>query len=149
MKLEEYLIGLPMFIKDRPECNKLIEGTEFTPEEIKMALIMALEKFNTTPPLVLTYSLEQFPIVSMLMLGATARLMDMAVIAKNRNRLPYSDAGLSVDDDGQAPQYQQVKQIMMQEFEEWMRNYKKAINVEQCYGGISSEYSITYPYNFR
>lgn len=149
MTLEEYMVALPIFISDDPRTNKLIEGTELSPEQIKFALIMTLDKFNNSAPLITGFNFEQFPSPAMLLLGASIRALDIAISAKNRNKLPYSDSGLNVDEDGQAPYYLQAKQILQQEYETWVKDFKRALNVEQCYGSSPSEYSIIYPYTNR
>jgi hypothetical protein len=138
-----------MFMKDRKEFNKLIQTTEYDKDELRLAFIMALDDFNSSPPQIGLFNFETFPSPVLLLTKAAINALDMGIFQKDRDRLPYNDSGLSVDDDGQSQAYTQHRQILVQEYEAKKKAIKVAMNVEGCYGGSSSEYGLLSLYTNR
>lgn len=148
-KLEDFRIILANFLRDHPRVNKLIKGCEFEPGDLDLFIIMALDDFNSTPPPLGVRGLENFPSYYLLLMGAAIQALTSSAFAKLRNQLAYSDSGLSIDEDAQGPAYIQMRAMLSQEYETKKLNIKRAINVNRCYGGTPSEYSLIYPYTNR
>jgi hypothetical protein len=57
-----------------------------------------------------------------------------------RNQLDYSAAGMSVNDQNKEANYERAGQARWQAYREWVRATKASINLESCYGEVSSTY---------
>lgn len=128
------------FIRDTPATNALL-GTEETPDIlIDFALDLTLDDFNTSPPLIGQFQLASHPSQSLILMGAIIWILKSAGLQQSRNQLDYASGGITVASSNKTPLYQSWLNIMMQEYEAKKANLKKAINAEQAYGGVSSEY---------
>lgn len=128
------------FIRDEPNLNALLDGQETSPTFIKFAGELALDDFNTTPPLIGTFNLSSHPSKSLLLLATIIYILKSAGILQSRNQLDYASGGITVATSNKTPLYQSWIQLMMNEYEAKKANLKKAINAEAAYGEISSEY---------
>jgi len=128
------------FIRDTPAANALLDGHETSDTLIDFALDLTLDDFNSTPPLIGQFQLAFHPSQSLVMLGAIIWILKSAGLQQSRNQLDYASGGITVATSNKTPLYQSWINIMMQEYEAKKLNLKKAINAEQAYGGVNSEY---------
>ena len=128
------------FIRDVPAANALL-GTQETPDIlIDFCIDLALDDFNTSPPLIGSYNMKNHPSQSILMIGAIIWILKSAGLQQSRNQLDYASGGITVAASNKTPLYQSWLSIFMQEYEAKKANLKKSINAEQAYGGVESEY---------
>lgn len=134
---------LRLFLNDTPELNRLIRQQESTDEKLDLALDLATDDYNITPPLLQAHSLSNFPSLYLLIYGATIQVLRSAGILQSRNELAYSSGGVSVRIFDKTQHYQSWIMQFVAEYERKKQNFKVAENINSSLaGGIPSEYSI-------
>lgn len=128
------------FIRDTPNLNALLDGVETSDTLIDFSMELALDDWNTSPPLIGNSTVDTHPSQSMLLLATILWILKSAGLLQSRNQLDYASGGITVASSNKTPLYQSWINIMMQEYEAKKANLKKALNAEQAYGGIHSEY---------
>ena len=121
------------WLRDRdPSANLLLDDYEFTPEEIRSAMNLAVDKFNETPPMLqqFHYDTTTFPYRSFFILGTAANLLYMAAHRFRRNSLNYTIPGGSVNDQEKYREYDAAGDRLMQEYTEWIVTTKRSLNME-------------------
>jgi hypothetical protein len=139
--MDKYVGRLRKFLRDIDELNKLLEGKESSDSQLRMALEDALDDWNNTPPRLTPVTLENHPSPRLLIRGAAIEVLISAGIFYSRNRLNYSDGGITVAVYDRAQDYQAWANHFVNDYERKKIETKKAINVEAAWGGIPSEYS--------
>jgi len=124
------------FLMDRiADDNFLLEAVEFTDEEVNNAMVLAVDKYNATLPLVNTYTSDNFPYRYEMLLGASAILLKIKAINMMRNNLNYQTSdGVAINDLEKRQEYFQLAQAMDQEFLDRITKIKVSKNAEECYG---------------
>lgn len=139
----EQAIGhLRTFIGDRPENNKLIPDFELSDGKLDLAITLALDEFNNSPPF-MTFTLADFPSLMILLHGATVQCLIMAGMIQSRNFLQFGDGGLSEVIGDKAPAYQGwINQLssLVNNYKQMTNETKVAINMERTWGVIPSPY---------
>ena len=135
-------VDIRIFLRDNPSTNTLLMDFEFSPEEIRTAATLCIDKWNDTPPFVNNFTIDTFPFRWALTMGTTANLLTMAAHKFRRNNLTYQVAGGSVDDQNKAPIYDQTASLIAREFNDWMTKAKIAINLGQCWGSDTQYYGF-------
>lgn len=136
-----FLTKCRAYIRDIPAMNALLDGVETSDTLIEFCLDLTLDDFNTSPPLIGQFTLWSHPSQSLVLIGTMLWILKSAGIQQSRNQLDYASGGITVATSNKTPLYQSWINILMQEYEAKKANLKKAINAEQAYGGVSSEYS--------
>jgi hypothetical protein len=129
-----------MFLRDKAENNILIDGVQFTQEEVNFSVEMATEAFNAITPQS-TYLPSSFPNKYLLLLGCARFLMMSESFLQVRNQATYQDgdiAPIGIDDKMAA--YSQLAQLLKAEWDELSRGIKTQNNMESAYGTLSSGY---------
>lgn len=129
-----------LFLIDKTEDdNYLLDNVEFTPEEIAQAHGHAVDKYNSTLPLVhIATELPRYEAI----IGTAAILLRMKAINHARNQLEYSNkSGTAVQDKNKAQIYLSIAQGLMGEFDQRIQALKIHINLELCYGYVGSQYA--------
>ena len=140
---ETYLTELDVRIWMRdnsPEANLLLQDYEFTPEEIRTCMTLAVDKWNETPPLLgipYSYDHDRFPFRGELLRGTVANLLFSAAMRFRRNELKANVPGGLVNDQGKYREYDDAGQRMWDEYKKWVILKKRSINMEQGWGLIS------------
>lgn len=129
------------FIRDEANLNALLNGVETSDTMIDFSVDLALDDFNTTPPLMGNFTLENHPSQSLILTGTVLWILKSAGILQSRNQLDYASGGVTVAVSNKTPLYQSWINLMLQEYEAKKANLKKSLNAEQAYGGVSSEYT--------
>jgi len=98
-----------LFIRDRPELNRLLGKEEFTQEEVDQAMKLAVLAFNEMSPPT-QYSVENFPYPYVLLIGTVYHLFFSGGVGRSRNRLAYNASGVQIDDEAFADTELQLAQ---------------------------------------
>jgi len=142
-KQEEARRLLRLFLNDTPELNRLIRRQESTPEKLDLAIRLAVDDFNITPPLLGQARVDNFPSLFLLIYGASIQVLRSAGLLHSRNELVYSSGGVSVRIFDKTALYQSWIAQFVAEYERKKANYKIAANVNNSLAsGVASEYSI-------
>jgi hypothetical protein len=131
-------------LRDFPELNRLIEGKETSDREIALALAEAVDDFNTTPPLIESYTIENFPSPSLLVRGALINVLESVGLLQTRNQMSYSDGqGIQVSVSDKTPMLMQWLTLFMNQYEQKKLRLKKALNLKGALNGsaVPSEYA--------
>jgi len=121
--------------------NFLLDSVEFSDEDIHNAMTLAIDKYNSTLPMVDVYSVEDFPYRYELMLGASGILLTVKAANLSRNDLAYSTKeGTSINPNEKKGDYLKLGQVFSAEFQERITQIKKTKNAEQAYGSVSGIY---------
>ena len=142
--LEQLTLILRDYLMDEEETNHLIEGQEFSDKKLSMAILLALDYYNSTITPLTTVALDAFPSLSLLLDGAAIFALKSAIFKYLRNALNYNDAGVQVSVEEKAAEYERTLSRMLQEFNSKAQAMKESINLEGCYGGFNSEYLNLY-----
>ena len=123
-----------------PLANRILEECEFTIQEIQDAIAMAIDEFNSTPPVMtnLNYTTKTFKWPLWLAKGAIGNLLSMAALWYARNDLRVQSAGITSDDMGKAPLYQQLANQYKQEWRDWVKMARRQINISRGWGRVTS-----------
>jgi hypothetical protein len=140
-KTELLVKRLRMFLRDDAALNKLITGKESSDSQLLFALEDSVDDFINTPPLIGRWTLDNHPSRRILIHGAAIEVLRSTGLLQSRNRLSYNDGGVSVQVSDKAGEYQTWLSEFSSNYERSKRELKMALNIEQCYGGVSSEYS--------
>lgn len=137
-------MDIRLFMRDLdPAMNYLLDDVEFSPEEIRTAMTHTVDKFNDTPPFIMTpngttgYTLNDFPFRSSLLRGTIANLLFIAAHRFRRNALKYNVPGGGVADQEKFMEYDGAGAQLWQEYNAWVAHTKRAINMEQGWAVIS------------
>lgn len=128
------------YIRDEPNLNALLDGKETGDTLLEFCLELALDDFNTSPPLIGNFALASHPSQTLVLLATVIWVLKSAGVLQSRNQLDYAAGGITVASSNKTPLYQSWINMMMQEYEAKKFNLKKSINAEAAYGGVSSEY---------
>ena len=124
-------IDVRTFLRDAdPDANLLLDDYEFTPEELRSAMNLIVDKWNETPPPVQSYTVETFPWRYHMLLGTSSNLLRMAAFRYQRNDLQYQIGGGTVMDQAKAQAYHATADRLSSEFDAWMRIKKSEIQAE-------------------
>jgi len=134
---------LRLFLNDTPELNRLIRREESTDEKLDLAMDLATDDYNITPPMLGVRTLSNFPSLYLLIYGSTIQVLRSAGILQSRNELAYSSGGVSVRIFDKTQLYQSWINQFIAEYERKKQNFKIAANINSAMaGGVVSEYSI-------
>ena len=131
-----------MYMRDFLARNDLLQTLQFSDPEIINAMELAVDMFNIITPITSIAKVESFPNRYLLLLGTVSNLLTGEALANIRNQLSYSDGGIQVDVDNKMSAYLEAGRLLSAQFQEASDNYKKQVNAEQAFGGISSGYEI-------
>lgn len=129
------------FIRDFPELNRLISGEESSSRMIDYCTHLAIDEFNTTPPLIGVFGISNFPSRTVLLYYTICHLLTSVGILKSRNRFQYSDGGWSSDTEQQDSLYMNWVQLFRRQVQPQAQALKISLNIEGGWGaGVGSEY---------
>lgn len=132
---------LRLFLMDTAELNRLLRRKEIDDERLELALMLTIDDWNTTTPLIGRVSYYNFPGIYLLLQGATVQCLKMAGLYQSRNELTYNSGGTSIVRANKTAYYQSWLQNFSSEYEAKKLNYKIQTNVERANGfGFGSEY---------
>ncbi len=144
----DFIPEVRAFLRDFPELNRLISGEETSNRMIDYCAHLAVDEFNTTPPLT-RFQIENFPSRTILLYFTICHLLTSVGILKSRNRFQYSDGGWSSDTEQQDTSYMNWIQLFRGQVKPQAQNLKIALNIEGGWGaGVPSEYSWVNSYGW-
>lgn len=127
-----------------PTESYLLEHLMFDDAEIALAISRPVMYWNEIPPpLDMMYNTQNFPFRYHWLEGICANLFMMVAEQFRRNQLGYSAAGMTVDDQNKEANYERAGQTRWQGYKEWVRATKASINLESCYGEVTSTYKYS------
>jgi hypothetical protein len=127
-----------------PTESYLLEHLMFDDAEIALAIARPVQYWNEIPPpLDMTYNTQNFPFRYHWLEGICANLFLMVAEQFRRNQLSYQAAGVAVDDQNKEAAYERAGQTRWQAYRDWVRATKASINLESCYGEVTSTYKYS------
>jgi hypothetical protein len=137
---DNFVPEVRFFLRDFPELNRLISGEETGNRLINYCVHLAIDEFNTTPPLT-TSDIGNFPSRTILLYLTVIHVLTSAALLHARNRFSYNDGGYSVETEQQEALYQRWIQLFRSQISGHIQNLKIAQNIERGWGGgVGSEY---------
>lgn len=141
-KQQEARRFLRIFLNDTPELNRLIRRQESDDDKLDLALMLAIDDYDITPPLLGQTTIENYPSLFLLLYGGAIQVLRSAGILQSRNELVYSSGGVSVRIFDKTQLYQSWIAQFVAEYEKKKQNYKISVNINNALGsGVSSEYA--------
>jgi len=128
------------FLADSVENNHLIDGVEFTDERIDLAKMLAVDSYNTLPPIAVTTNAETIQDTLMLY-GTLWHLYSGQVALSARNQMSYSDGGLTIPIEERYQFYVQMAQMYEQQFKQMATQAKISHNMESAWGEVHTDYA--------
>ena len=143
-RLNHWIMRLREYFRDQEELNRLIVGQETSPRQFAWAISDAIDDFNTTPPLIGTYSISNFPSDSLLIRMAAVYVLESVAILQARNHLSYSAEGVSVSPSDKHQMLMSWAQMFRAQNERRVSRLKEAMNLELAMAGtgVPSEYLL-------
>lgn len=127
-----------------PAESFLLDRLMFDDAEIALAITRPVQYWNEVPPpLDRLYNTQNFPFRYHWLEGICANLFLMVAEQYRRNQFNYSAGGLTVDDQNKEGSYERAGQTRWQAYREWVRGTKASINLEGCWGEVSSNYKYS------
>lgn len=127
-----------------PNESYLIEHLMFDDAEIALAIVRPVQYWNEVPPPIdNVYNTQTFPFRYHWLEGICANLFLMVAEGFRRNQLDYSAAGVTLNDQNKEANYERAGQTRWQAYREWVRATKASINLEGCYGQVTSNYKYS------
>ena len=124
-----------IFLRDAdPNANLLLDDFEFSPEEIRTAMNITVDRWNDTPPDIYRMDYDEFPYRSILLMGVASNLLSMAGHRYRRNSLAINAGGTSVNDQYKAREYDQAAMRLRDEYLQAIRKKKRELNVGLGWG---------------
>ena len=130
-------LDIRIWLRDNdPAANLLIDDYEYSPEEIRTAMTLAVDKWNDTPPFMSTYiyTIDNFPFRSAFILGTAANLLYIAAHRYRRNSLKYNVPGGAVAVQEKNVDYDNAGERLSKQYSEWLQHTKRALNMESGWG---------------
>ena len=127
------------YIRDQAENNHLIDGKEFSPTVIGLAMTLAISEFNAMPPIG-SVDLYTFPSKAILMSGTLYKMFAGQAALLARNTMSYSDGGLQIPVEERFQLYQTLSSMYQADFMNSSRALKTHQNLEDGWGGVRSDY---------
>lgn len=137
---------LRSYIGDTAELNELLGAEENSDEYLYHALQDACDEVNMNfEPVFITYELKELALKNwnILKLGAVLQILTGKGILSARNTVAYNDSGnLNLQENDTYGRYINYFNILITKFSRGVIAMKRSQNIENGYGGASSEYMI-------
>lgn len=138
---------LRLFLNDTAELNRLIRQEESDTDKLDLAILLTIDDWNISPPLLSTVSIATYPSLYLLIHGAAIQTLKSAGILQSRNQLEYSSGGITVRTFDKTQLYQSWIIQFVNDYERKKIDLKKFLNIEASWpGGVHSEYQQIYWY---
>ena len=127
------------FLADYTEDNILIDGVEYTDQEIERAIKFTVAKYNAFTPI--TAATKDDINIWILLTGATSYLLRRTAHLQARNQATYQDgdvAPIGVHD--KAALYASLSRELQADFDKQAQQVKIQCNLESAYGSVGSGY---------
>ena len=139
------------FNRDYAELNRIVEGQESSDRDILLAVALAVDDINMTPPMI-RFSPEEMiqnGWAPLLVIGATLNLLRSLILHYQRNDLPFNDGGLMTNGlSAKAPALTAFIDRTAPLFENSKKQIKVAMNLASMMNitpsGVLSEFSLVH-----
>ena len=140
LSAEQFKSEVRGYLRDFPELNRLISGEESSDRMVEYCIWLAVDEWNTTPPLS-AHTITDFPSRLILLQMTVCHLLTSVGLLKSRNRFIYNDGGFSVQTEEQDVAYTRWIQLLRSQLDPRINRLKVALNINGGYGaGMGSEY---------
>ena len=144
----EYLVR--SYLQDYSENNKLLpDEQEYSTGLINQNILMALDLYNKTIGYITDDTLENFPVPTLLVIGAAALCLVSGGVLQTRNHFSISDGALGGPLSEKSEYYRSWGNTLMELFTKFATKYKDSRNSEGGYSSISSSYLCAYADRMR
>ena len=141
MTMIEATNRLRNFIKDHEALNVILEREENSNAELEDFIVDALDEINHLYPPKTAWTIDTIGSWNLLKYGAVLQLLTSNGILSARNTYNYSDGfGINISDQDYWGRYINYYNVLVNKYLTMVTNYKRAANIESCYGGLSSDY---------
>ena len=96
VKQQEARRFLRLFLNDTAELNRLIRQEESDDEKLDLAILLTIDDWNISAPILTTVTISNFPSLYLLVHGAAIQTLKSAGILQSRNQLEYASGGITV-----------------------------------------------------
>jgi hypothetical protein len=120
----------------------LLDNVMFDDAEIALAIQRPVQYWNEIPPPIQTYTTSNFPFRYHWLEAIAGVLFRMAAEQFRRNQLPYSAAGVTVDDQNKEPQYERAADARWNAWREFVQRKKGEMNLANVDASILSPYAF-------
>lgn len=130
----------PGYVPGTGVLNTLLDGVEFSDDDVDRGLRLAVDRYNVTTPITQVAE-DQVP-RALLMYGAVAHLLASEGYRQLRNQVTAQAEGVvpaGVDD--KHPVYLRASEALMTQFDAICTRVKTQRNMESMYGALSSGYA--------
>jgi hypothetical protein len=128
------------FISDKADKNYLLDGEEVSNTMINLCMDLAVSEFNTTAP-TSSYDVTGFPYKALLLSGTLWKIYSGLSALVARNNFSYSDGGVQVPLEERYQMYSLLASTYLADFNSSMSKIKIGQNMNDGWGGVSSDYS--------
>lgn len=136
------IADIRLALRDCPSVNVLLDDYEFSAREIMSCIRKPIDYWNEALPPVAPMTYNEFPFRYNWEQAAIACLLKLIAHALRRNHIPYSAAGISVDETGRWKEYQAVADKMWEEYMQWVQQKKIQINIDNGFGRVTGSWSF-------
>ena len=125
-------------LMDFAENNKPLYVEDLTDPDIFRCMVMVVNDFNETPPILARYqfTLENFPYKFLLNLGATAFALELVALKELRGEMSFDDGGVANSQHYKQGHFNQYAVLRKQEYTQLKRNIKVSLNKNQCWATL-------------
>lgn len=123
-----------MELRDRAAENDLLRDVEFDNVELLHAILSPIRYWNEIPPDLGQLSACNFPYHGHWLRATCGHLLRIAANWYERNRLPGTGGGLSLDDRNKSQQYTALSRQYFDEWRIFVDRKKFELNAAGCYG---------------
>lgn len=124
--MDIYIRYLEGYIRDDPSINRLIDGRQYSPIQLELAIQIGYDRMENTPPHI-RLGIVKYP-VNMILQSAVLALFEMSQIVDVRNSLAYQDNTLNVKDTHEE-QYGHLIRQFYEQFMAELGRFKVARNI--------------------
>lgn len=140
-RVKTFLGRVRSWMKDFAHKNRLIPGEEADDKSLLVYLEMALDDFNNATQPRTGFSLDDFPSYAILVWGTVIQALTGETLLQIRNRLNYTDAGLTIGTSDKAGDMASVIHSLTAMYEQKKQDLKVSLNADGAFGGVPSEYA--------
>jgi hypothetical protein len=125
-----------MQLRDGPVANEYWQNYEFSPAEIVHSLLLPIQLWNSTNPVVAKFDASNFPYRQQWLDATVANLMKISALwfLRNSRTIKYADGTVDGSDKDKFNYYYQVSEQKWKEYEAWCIQTKVIANLRSNAG---------------
>lgn len=130
-------------VPDTGIVNILLDGVEYSNDDIEAGIEMTTNLFNITTPMIGIFQSNVIPKV-LLLWGVASHLMSSEAVRQLRNQVSVQDGDIApIGADDKSQPYLSAAEMFRQRFDAAVKAYKIQLNMSAAFGGMSSGYINT------